>query len=397
MKTAITLLSFILISCVHLFGQTVSTIAHNFSASGGIRVDADGNILVADFGQDFNATGTDLFKISPSGDVSLFSTSLRGATGGNFDSQRRLFWSSFGGNRVDVIDENGNVSLFATVRGPVAIAVDTSDNVFVASCSNNSIIRITPQGQISTFVSSNLFNCANGMTFDDQGNLYVSNFNDGRVIRVHVNLPPTVFATVPGNNSVNLAFNNGFIYVAVRAAHAIYRIPIDGNNQPELFAGRPNVRGNDDGTALQATFSFPNSIGVSPDGTKLYVNDVDASSSTFHPTVLREIVLDNATSVEERSSKIPDNFVLEQNYPNPFNPTTNIRYELQSNSRVLLSIYNTIGEQVKVLIDEPQTAGAKTAAWNGRDDRGKMQSSGVYIFKIQIEGRSESKKMLLLK
>ncbi len=396
-QTAVIMLVFWVCSARPVEAQTVATLTGGFSASGGIKVDAEGNIFVADFGPNFSTPGTNLFKITPDGNVSTFSTGLLGGTGGGFDSRGNLFWSSFGANRVDRIDENGNATFFVDLNSPVAIAVDNDDNLFVASCSRNTIIRITPEGESSAFPTSSLINCANGLTFDDQGNLYVSNFNDGRVNRVSSEGVFTAFATVPGNNSVNLAFNDGFIYVTVRAAHAIYRIPVDGNNQPELFAGQPNVRGNDDGPALQATFSFPNSIGVSPDGTKLYVNDVVATSNTFHPSVLREITLGNPTSVDESSGEIPIDFVLEQNYPNPFNPTTNIRYELRANSRVLLSVYNTVGERVRVLVDELQTAGAKMVVWNGRDDAEKMQSSGIYVYRVQIEGRSASKKMLFLK
>ncbi len=102
------------------------------------------------------------------------------------------------------------------------------------------------------------------------------------------------------------------------------------------------------------------------------------------------------TSVQE-PGVVPGDFVLDQNYPNPFNPTTSIRYELRASSRVQLSVYNLIGEQVRVLVNETQTAGAKTVVWDGRDDSGIKLSSGLYIYEIQSDNLRESKKMLLLK
>jgi sugar lactone lactonase YvrE len=380
-----------------IHGQTVRTITDGFSASGGVRVDSDGNILVADFGADFSTPGMQLYKITPEGGVSVFSTALLGGTGGNFDSNAVLYWSSFGANRVDKIDGNGAATFFATVSGPVAIALDASDNLFVASCNTNSIVRITPQGQTSTFATGNLFNCANGLTIDDAGTLYVSNFNNGLVTQVSTTGQVSSFATVPGNNSVNLAFNDGFVYVTARAIHGIYRIPVDGNPEPELFAGMPGVRGNDDGPALEATFSFPNGIAASPDGTTLYTNDVAVSSSTFHPSVLRAIDLGNATSVDGPGARQPETFALRQNYPNPFNPTTTIRYTLSEAILVELRIYNTLGQEIRTLVSEIQAPGAKSVRWDGRDDIGQKVSSGLYIYRIKAGTLTDSRKMLLMR
>jgi hypothetical protein len=64
---------------------------------------------------------------------------------------------------------------------------------------------------------------------------------------------------------------------------------------------------------------------------------------------------------------IPEDFELRQNYPNPFNPSTSIEYVLVQQSRVILKVYNILGQEVRTLVNEFQTAGEKSVVWNGRD------------------------------
>ena len=81
------------------------------------------------------------------------------------------------------------------------------------------------------------------------------------------------------------------LFVVARTAHQIYRVSLDG--EVELFAGS-GERGHDDGPALEATFSFPNDLAFSPDGTILYVNE-NASTTEPHtvlaPMIVRRIRL----------------------------------------------------------------------------------------------------------
>lgn len=64
-------------------------------------------------------------------------------------------------------------------------------------------------------------------------------------------------------------------------------------------------------------------------------------------------------------------FRLKQNYPNPFNPTTTIPYSLEKPGHVILSIYNIMGQKIRTLIDNHQSAGSHDVTWNSRDDDGK--------------------------
>ena len=97
---------------------------------------------------------------------------------------------------------------------------------------------------------------------------------------------------------------------------------------------------------------------------------------------------------------IPRQFdVLEQNYPNPFNTSTTIRYHLsgRQSRRVELSIYNLLGQRVRVLRDRIEGGGVHSANWDGTDDNGAVVSTGIYFSVFKSDGQATSKKMLLLK
>lgn len=93
----------------------------------------------------------------------------------------------------------------------------------------------------------------------------------------------------------------------------------------------------------------------------------------------------------------PAEFSLSQNYPNPFNPVTNFRFTLAKSAHVRIDIFNIVGQRVKTLVDEEMKAGVYAADWDGKDDRGKSVSSGVYFYRMQAGDFSDMKKMLLVK
>ena len=85
------------------------------------------------------------------------------------------------------------------------------------------------------------------------------------------------------------------------------------------------------------------------------------------------------------------------NFPNPFNPSTTIHYTLDEASPVRLVIYNLKGQQVEVLVDEFQTAGAYRVEWNGRDGFGRRPAAGLYFFRLQTPAHTTVHKMILAK
>ena len=101
--------------------------------------------------------------------------------------------------------------------------------------------------------------------------------------------------------------------------------------------------------------------------------------------------------VTETEAGVPSDFGLAQNYPNPFNAVTTIDYRLDTPSNVRLDIVNVLGERVAILTDAHQAAGRYRVQWDGTNQRGHGVATGVYFYRMEANGREQSRKMLLLK
>ena len=98
-------------------------------------------------------------------------------------------------------------------------------------------------------------------------------------------------------------------------------------------------------------------------------------------------------SVSENLIEIPDQYKLSQNYPNPFNPTTNLEFGISNLGFVTLKVYDLLGKEVAVLVNENKPAGNYSVTFNGSN-----LSSGVYFYSLFVNGNPvDTKRMLLLK
>jgi len=96
-------------------------------------------------------------------------------------------------------------------------------------------------------------------------------------------------------------------------------------------------------------------------------------------------------------NQLPIAFNLYNNFPNPFNPITTLRYDLQEDVLVNVTIYDMTGRIVKNLVSSQQTAGYKSIKWNATNDAGSPVSAGIYIYMIQAGEFRQVRKMVLLK
>ena len=139
---------------------------------------------------------------------------------------------------------------------------------------------------------------------------------------------------------------------------------------------------------------FVPGAGTSTEPTSYSYSDNNLSSGKYTYR-LRQIDIDGTASysntAEAEISGSPD-YSLGQNYPNPFNPVTSIEFSLKEKANVRLSIYNSIGEEVAVLLNQEQESGYHKIAFNASD-----LMSGVYYYEIIAGSFHSVKKMLLLK
>ncbi len=106
-------------------------------------------------------------------------------------------------------------------------------------------------------------------------------------------------------------------------------------------------------------------------------------------------ILDDVS--DESINVVPYSYSLKQNLPNPFNPTTQISFTLERSSQTVISVFNILGERVRILVDHKLSAGLHTVEWDGKDDKGQPLSSGLYLYKMETEEYTETRKMILLK
>jgi hypothetical protein len=100
----------------------------------------------------------------------------------------------------------------------------------------------------------------------------------------------------------------------------------------------------------------------------------------------------NLIGIEPVGTIIPASFSLEQNYPNPFNPVTNIQFGIPKLSDVKLIVYDALGREVKLLVDQQLEPGKYNIDWNAGE-----QPSGVYFYRLIANQYSETRKMILVK
>lgn len=100
----------------------------------------------------------------------------------------------------------------------------------------------------------------------------------------------------------------------------------------------------------------------------------------------------NFTGIQNLNSEIPDKFKLSQNYPNPFNPATNINFSIPASGMVKLVVYDILGKQISVPVNENLSAGNYKIDFNASG-----LASGIYFYRLEAEGFTDMKKMILVK
>ena len=123
-----------------------------------------------------------------------------------------------------------------------------------------------------------------------------------------------------------------------------------------------------------------------------FVNSQTGWAVSYYGAILKTINGGGIVSVSNISYETPDKYMLLQNYPNPFNPTTKIDYNIPSNGKVTLRIFDITGKEVSTLVNQEKTAGYYTVSF----DASKL-SSGNYIYKLEFKENSIVKILTLVK
>jgi hypothetical protein len=213
----------------------------------------------------------------------------------------------------------------------------------------------------------------------------------------------------------NVVVQDNYLFVTTDSAFLIFQdndlLPtgiVDGT-VTDFYSGEP-IEG-----AWVSLGSFSDSTGY--DGTYLLENipvgiwdDLTCTAEGYLDLIINGLVVEENQTTTVDFALYPetgadDNIMnpvteLLGNFPNPFNPTTTITFNLTAEDvkNVKIEIYNLKGQKVKQLVNETLSAGQYSIVWNGDDESGKSVSSGLYFYKLNVNGKTKAvKKCLLLK
>ncbi|GAF68074.1 unnamed protein product [marine sediment metagenome] len=139
---------------------------------------------------------------------------------------------------------------------------------------------------------------------------------------------------------------------------------------------------------------------ILPAEMKYYLLAKGDEAGSWHPCLndWREYEFEMATTVEPKPLALrPESIKLEQNYPNPFNAQTTISYTLMKEAQIEITVFNLMGEKVRLLESEFVFKGTHTTIWNGTDDSGRPVGSGAYYYQLKTDDAILTKRMTLIK
>lgn len=378
------------------FNGTVTFGSFSLTSIGGGN--GEGDIFVAKVDADGNwqwATQAGGYGFSESGYAITIDNNNNCYVAGNFESIatfNSISLTSIGYSDIFVakIDQNGNW-LWATQAGSI-----NDDIGYGISIDDNCSSYVTGNfGSTATFGSFSLTCSGNRDIFvakiDANGNwLWATqaggtSYDKGSAIVIDDDFS----SYVTGNFMETATFGS---------------FSITSNESSDIFVAKVDANGDWLWVTQAGSLSSDMSYGVSIDNNcNSYVTGSFYNTATFGLNSLTSFgdsdifvaKLGSETFVE--NEMIPTKTEL-SNYPNPFNPSTTIQFSIQNDSNVKLSIYNIKGQKIKILAQNKFLKGSYSLVWNGDDENGQTVGSGVYLYKLYINGKiGAMKKCLLLK
>jgi len=363
-------------------GQKTSTIViTERDFLNGITSDAAGNLYVSD-----NAR---IYKVDPVAGTYTTVITTDGANGVLFDE--------------------ANNRLLFTDEGPVGF-----DGSYISA-----IDMVTTN---VTNLVSNTFRMLDGLTRDGDGNYYVSSWSTNKVYRYDQNFAnPAVEVSIGHNGPAAIFYDtsNDILAIPNFDAHTVDYKPAASLLPVELVAFYATVVGDNIELTWQTaaeknnygfeilrknqnpslnnenweTIGFVGGHGTinSPNYYHFVDRNHPANSLLYR---LKQIDTDGSFEYSEIIKidiGIPTNFELSQNYPNPFNPSTTISYSIPKSSNVKLTVYNSLGKEVAILINGYKQAGKYTVNFEALE-----LSGGIYFYHLTTNNFSMTKKMLMM-
>lgn len=255
------------------------------------------------------------------------------------------------------------------------IAIDNSGMIYLSDFTNKRIYKLnSSNGAYWQYITSTV-STPNGLVLDPPRNrLLICCWGGSAPVR-SINLADssmTVLITTPYSNCDGIKLDKyDNVYISTWGIQSVVRYDINFTLSPVVVV---------------SGLSSPADIFITKSKDTLAVPNAGNSTVTFHN-------IGNISGIQQINTNSPDRFMLHQNYPNPFNPVTKIRFDIaESGSNTLLTVYNSIGQIIAVLVNETLGAGKYETEFNAAD-----YASGIYYYKLETGKFSEMKKMVLVK
>ncbi len=257
---------------------------------------------------------------------------------------------------------------------------DPTLSVYNSSCKPQEILSLGHGGEIILEFSDNYIIDGNGVDFTVFENVFLTWGTDEPFIEaaiVSVSMNGVDWVTFPYDTSTWA----GFAGVT----------PTMDNQHPT----NPNVSGGDSFDLTDVGLPYACFVKLTD------IGDLKQEGAWNGDFDLDAVVAVNSqqgqpSAVKEQVVSIPENFQLFQNYPNPFNPETVIKFSTDEVGQIELKVFNTLGQEIKTLINEVKNKGTYQVVWNGKDNAGKFVVSGLYFYQLKSGAKIQIRKMTLL-
>ncbi len=327
---------------------------------------------------------------------------------------------------MDIITTNRNANnisrLMNNGNGSFASAQTTEANgngetaIAAADANNDGILDIFVGSYVSSEIAILLGDGEGGLTFSDEvtapGNPWMMAVGDidgdGDVDCVTANSGNNTVAVVRGDGQGGLeaaeSYSSGQNFPL-----AIDLGDLDGDGDLDMMVSNFGVFGAENGQWRlwendgQGNFINPQDLSASSAASCSVFHDRD-NDGDLDITGIDELhdllfIFDNSpTAIEDTPEATIEGFTLYQNYPNPFNPSTTIRFAMDRAASVDLEIVDVSGRVIATLLrGDQKTIGEHTVVWDGRDMNDMNVSSGIYIYRLQTNQASSSRKLVLMR
>ena len=394
-----------------LNGNPIWSIAGlNSNTIGDIAGDAFGNSYIVSAEYVAINQRTMIKKINPSGTeiwVRYFTLAAQRIELGNDNLPVAVGYVNQGGfgTAAVKVDANGNqVWLNPDADGSynlllhAQLKMDPQNNIYLAAgtMTEMAICKVNSNGT-SGWTLTMPGSYANGFDFGTENSVYVVGGNTAKIIQGVSPLPCPVpqglsssevtktsaklsWGAVSGAQKYEIIYQNA-MSISAKKAWTYIRVP--GSQNYAVLTG------------LKCNTPYNWRVRTICDTTAPVVNLSYSASQRFTTLSCNSDEQSISEESDELETSVPSEFYLGTNYPNPFNPETRIKFGLSKHADVSITVFNSLGQRIATLENSFMTKGNYSVTWNGTNDNGELQSSGVYFCRMSAGDFVQVRKMVL--